>query len=72
MTNGEFAKLFFFLTPFGTRLCQEPFWMTNFDFFISAFLFTRIISSMRIIGTTEFKTKTILNLIYIFSPHHPP
>jgi len=64
MTNGELAKLFFLLMPFGTRLFQEPFWMMNLAFFIFAlFLFTRIIGGIGTIRITEFKTKTILNLI---------
>jgi len=55
--------IFFLLMPFGTRLFQEPLWMTNLAIGICAlFLFTRIIGGIEVIRTTEFKTKTILNL----------
>lgn len=56
--------LFFLLMPFGTRLFHEPLWITGLTLGVfGLLLFTRIVGGIKAIRTTEFKTKTILNLI---------
>ncbi|MEA1912611.1 MAG: glycerol-3-phosphate acyltransferase [candidate division WOR-3 bacterium] len=56
--------IFFLLMPFGTRVFHEPLWMTGLTLGVFALLlFTRVIGGIKAIRATEYKTKTILNLI---------